>query len=286
MFGGFFTDAWGTFIDYGDTWTFDGTRWARRLPLLAPTPRDSPAVAFDSRRGRTVLFGGAGPDVVPMGDTWEWTGTEWIPRPGTPPARVGGAMAFDAIRGQSVLVGGYGATAPRTDAWTWDGETWTLLPGATPAPAASTNGSQYLGAMAYDEARGRLVVFSQLDDRIWELTEAGRAASLIVRLPVYDPGTSPSSLTVTAWAAATVTSQASLYSSLELSLWDSARARWVRVASMATGATGPLTATVSGGDIGRFTSTGSLFVLAAAPPSSTTSESTLSVDYLQAELEW
>jgi hypothetical protein len=73
-------------------------------------------MAFDARRGVTVLFGGrplAGG--VPLGDTWEWNGVAWVERAGDePPARLGAAMAFHEARACTMLFGGY---PNRDDTW-------------------------------------------------------------------------------------------------------------------------------------------------------------------------
>ena len=43
-----------------------------------PAPRVYSAMAYDSNRGRTVLFGGlGGAGVGNLGDTWEWDGENW-----------------------------------------------------------------------------------------------------------------------------------------------------------------------------------------------------------------
>src|SRR5438477_230836 len=53
-------------------------RWVS-LPLPYLPPRLDPAVAYDSARGRIVLFGGQDPKTGSyLGDTWEWNGYGWI----------------------------------------------------------------------------------------------------------------------------------------------------------------------------------------------------------------
>src|SRR5262252_4613109 len=65
---------------FADTWEWDGTIWAHRLPANTPPARVLHALAYDLARGRTVLFGGDvfqnGVD-VPLADTWEWDGANW-----------------------------------------------------------------------------------------------------------------------------------------------------------------------------------------------------------------
>jgi len=69
-----------------------------------PPARYAHAMAYDSERGVTVLFGGwDGYDN--LSDTWEWDGVDWVQR--TPDdeaySRHEHAMAYDSVRGVTVL---------------------------------------------------------------------------------------------------------------------------------------------------------------------------------------
>jgi hypothetical protein len=76
LFAGF-SQAPGQFV-FDDTWEWDGTDWTQVSPPTSPSARDSHGMAFDSRRGVAVLFGGcphkvcdlSAPDF--LSDTWEW----------------------------------------------------------------------------------------------------------------------------------------------------------------------------------------------------------------------
>lgn len=61
---------------FGDMWQWDGERWTE-IKLTGPTPgkRALHVMAYDSARGRTVLYGGTGEKV--LDDTWEWDGSNW-----------------------------------------------------------------------------------------------------------------------------------------------------------------------------------------------------------------
>ena len=115
-----------------DTWEWDGAAWTQQADT-GPPPRLLHAMAYDSNRGRTVLFGGRGAADVNLtfGDTWEWDGTLWrqVADFGVPPCE-SPAMAF---KNDSVaLFGGIILTDPRVifgNTWTWDGKHWTLTPG-------------------------------------------------------------------------------------------------------------------------------------------------------------
>jgi hypothetical protein len=77
VFGGMAQAQKGTYAAVGDTWEWDGKYWIERLDF-GPPPRAEHSMAFDSGRGRVVLFGGMGPSIdtqpptlIRFGDTWE-----------------------------------------------------------------------------------------------------------------------------------------------------------------------------------------------------------------------
>src|SRR5260370_14021358 len=120
-----------------------GTAGASRNSLSSPVPsaRWGHGLAYDSARGKTVLFGGLGASGF-VGDTWEWdsaAGT-WTLRATTGPgARYAHAMVYDSVRRKIVLFGGIScsfAFCLLGDTWEWDGAagTWTLR--ATTGPPA------------------------------------------------------------------------------------------------------------------------------------------------------
>jgi hypothetical protein len=149
------TGGYGLFL-FADTWEWDGSIWTQRNPPASPQPpRESLALAYDSARDRVVLFGGLGISV--LSDTWEWDGSTWSqPQPAaSPPARLGHALAYDSARGKVLLFGGSTNMNPPflADTWEWDGATWTPRTPAVSPPA------RYRHALAYDSARGRVVLF-------------------------------------------------------------------------------------------------------------------------------
>src|SRR5260370_665586 len=71
--------------------------WGLHKPGSAPSPRAWAAMDYDSRRARTVLFGGSDLSST-LADTWEWDGGSWsqfstVP---APPAAIGQGMAYDS----------------------------------------------------------------------------------------------------------------------------------------------------------------------------------------------
>jgi hypothetical protein len=148
-----------------------GPQWWLRS-TNGPPARFAHTMAYDSRRGRVVMFGGRsiGPNVTTasLRDLWEWDGTRWHFRATNGPvARVYGSMAFDERRGCTVLFGGQplpglGETAETELVWEWDGERWhTNLPPANPSSANFRAQSR----MTYDSFRG-VIVFGPTTESI------------------------------------------------------------------------------------------------------------------------
>lgn len=157
-----------------DTWEWDGESW-EQVATTGPSGRSGHAMAYDSRRGKTVLFGSLNRLQT---DTWEWDGVSWEQAATTgPPGRSGHAMAYDSVRGRTVLFGGRDSESKLLDdLWEWDGLHWIQV--EAPGPSARVE-----HVMAYDSARGRVVLFGgrTSDDQVlkdtWEYHTLGRACS-------------------------------------------------------------------------------------------------------------
>ncbi|MES2598586.1 MAG: hypothetical protein V4662_24845 [Verrucomicrobiota bacterium] len=169
-----------------DTWEWDGQVWVRRNPVNRPPPTSNFGIAYDSARGRTVIFGGykdMPPNYLPgyeviTNDVWEWDGVNWmqITPPSSPPARLAPVMCYDSIRGEILMLGGVNLTPEPADfygsrkiLWGWNGVQWTqrgLVPGGNTEP--------YIGgyhAMAFDPGRGVAVLFGHFGTGsypVWE----------------------------------------------------------------------------------------------------------------------
>ncbi len=147
-------------VVYGDTWEWDGSGWTRRS-TTGPAPRHFATVAFDSARGRTVLFGGSDALGGFLGDTWEWSGSAWTRVATTgPSSRNAAATAYDGARGRVVLFGGFGCVDPPacstndflSDTWEWNGTVWSQA-------AASGPPRRNAAGFAHDRLRSRTVLF-------------------------------------------------------------------------------------------------------------------------------
>ncbi len=146
MFGGESVVTVGTGAVLGDTWEFGPGGWTR-VATSGPTAQRGHAMAYDAKRGHSVLVG---VDAV----TWLWDGEGWtsVAAPGPQP-RTNAAMAYDAKRGVTVLFGGDAGGAPSDQTWEWDGVAWMEKPSATrPAPRRGH-------AMAYDPIRETVLLF-------------------------------------------------------------------------------------------------------------------------------
>lgn len=172
-----------------DTWEWDGQVWVKRNPVHRPPPTSSFGIAYDSLRGRTVIFGGhkdMPPDFAPgfeviNQDTWEWDGNDWtqVTPPSPPPARLNPAMCFDSTRGEILMLGGdrfnpevqdpAGFNALRKTLWGWNGVQWTQrgsLPNGASAPIVGGR-----NAFGFDPGRGVAALFGLFDDTqypVWE----------------------------------------------------------------------------------------------------------------------
>ncbi len=129
--------------------------WLLESPPANPGARAYHGMAFDSARGRTVIFGGQNAGHVTLGDTWEWDGAAWTSMTATtsPSARLFPAMAYDSARGKVVLFGGNGSSGLLGDTWEWDGTDWVQKTPLTGPPA------RFGHTLGYDNSRGRVVLF-------------------------------------------------------------------------------------------------------------------------------
>lgn len=153
----------------GDTWEFNpvAMQWSPRAPINSPPARTSHSMVYDSRRNRSVMFGGSDAAGLFLGDTWEYDGGNWSQRaPVTnPPRRWSQAMAYDPARGLSVMTGGYGdpqcgnyCARLLDDVWEWNGADWRER-----APACERPVPRQGAGLAFDQRQSQLVMFGGSD---------------------------------------------------------------------------------------------------------------------------
>ncbi len=186
----------------GDTWEWDPKLgWGQVAGLQSnnanvPVPRENAAMAYDSVRQRTVLFGGRdGKANVLPGDTFEWDGTKWT-RAATA-TQVAGRVDHALADGKNrvVLFGGLDQSnkAATPVASEWNGTTWQTI------SAASNPASRAGHSLTFDSLHDKYVLFGgsesflTVEDNTWELTGATSAWTWTAKcgpapLAVCDPG--------------------------------------------------------------------------------------------------
>ncbi|MBP7433123.1 hypothetical protein KA996_06220 [bacterium] len=115
-------------------------------------------MAYDSNRGKTILFGGrirSGGGTQINAETWEWDGENWtkLEPSVSPSARFNHSMIYDSKRGKILLFGGETDSGYLDETWEWNGESWSLIaPQNKPSPRSSHS-------MIYDTALGVAILF-------------------------------------------------------------------------------------------------------------------------------
>jgi hypothetical protein len=120
---------------------------------IGPSARVGHAMAYDSSRAHTILFGGDAMAGSFLNDTWEWNGEYWTQIADIgPDSRRDHALCFDSTNNVALLFGGSSATGLYGDTWSWNGEDWTQLEDSGPSARMGH-------AMVFDSMRGRAVLF-------------------------------------------------------------------------------------------------------------------------------
>lgn len=143
----------------GDLWSWTAPNTWKPIDHGQPNANTFYSLSYDSRREKTVLFGGLrypGSSTY-LAETWEWDGRVWASR-GVQAglgARAFAGMAFDRERGVTVMFGGLpsaGSSARLDDTWEWDGTIWIRRFVAGPSKRSDV-------AMTYDTQRRVCVLF-------------------------------------------------------------------------------------------------------------------------------
>jgi len=137
------------------TWEWDGSTW-KKFQGEGPEGRQAFVMLYDSKRKKTILFGGidaAGKNFTD--DVWEFDGIRWekiINKSTGPGPRASPVFVYDSKRGMMIIFGGISDGAMKGDTWGWNGKEWKQLASTGPSP-------RVMGYMAYDKSRGRIVLF-------------------------------------------------------------------------------------------------------------------------------
>lgn len=129
-------------------------------PSAAPGPwpgarSGAHAMAFDERRGLTMLYGDRGADASTL---WAWDGRQWRAFVGSGPGlRRHIKLVYDRARDRLVMYGGYddAGLEIRSDTWEWDGRQWLRIEAPGPGPRSSYS-------LLYDPQRKKVILFGGL----------------------------------------------------------------------------------------------------------------------------
>jgi hypothetical protein len=173
------------------TWEWDAQTklWELRQQMggTRPSPRWGHAMAYDSIRGRTILYGGIDATGGSTSDVWEWDGDAgtWTRRgPGPTPSRWGHAMVYDEVTGHIVLFGGSYrhptlGDGDLYDTWDYDGDADLWVNKTYPLPPAWPRARRG-HAMVYDTAHavsvmygGEVLNVSGAASDLWEWDNTG-----------------------------------------------------------------------------------------------------------------
>ena len=137
------------------TYEWDGVSW-ETVAISGPPDRGAAAMVYDPIGKRCLLFGGYS-SVGARKDLWSWNGLTWTQLASAPAEAAGRgdfAMAFDRGRNRLVVHGGWpGGGQLLTDTLEWNptNNSWQRW-------ASSPIGNRYAHRMAYDEARGEIIL--------------------------------------------------------------------------------------------------------------------------------
>jgi hypothetical protein len=137
------------------TWSWDGSSWVEVAGGIdTAAARDDAHMVYDRAHQELVYVG--------SGATWTWDGSRWTQH--DQPAMSGGTLGYDRGRAIVMLVQQDNAacdhTACRTTTWTWDSSSWARMPIDSGPLLPLTRSGAYPLPMAFDEARGVMVLFA------------------------------------------------------------------------------------------------------------------------------
>ena len=124
----------------------------------AGEPLNPGQLLYDEAQRRLLMLGAYQlPELPELTQLWEWQATGWklLPAASAPSMRTLSTAVYDSGRRRIVMYGGLGNRGlqdPRGDTWEFDGQRWVPI-------ADRTVGTRDHHAMAYDEARGRTVMY-------------------------------------------------------------------------------------------------------------------------------
>lgn len=165
-----FSAAWGLLLLTGMIASAQKptTGWVPLELNTNPPPLEHAAYAYDTKRNKLIMFGGANyvnEQWIYKNETWEWDGKKWLnvspPPEDSPKGRTSTGMAYDEERGVIVLYGGYNKSSTLCDTWEWDGEKWRWL-----CPL-NCPGARLGHEMYYDPIRKKVVLYGGSNNKTY-----------------------------------------------------------------------------------------------------------------------
>jgi hypothetical protein len=137
------------------TWTWDGHTWTQlNGGIEIADGQADPRAVYDAALGQLVYLGGR--------SIWTWDGSRWQAHP--QPGLGGGTAGYDPLRKNLVVVrqdaAACDSSACAAKVSTWDGTTWSAPPVAHEPALPLTRSGAFNPPLAFDEARGLLVLFA------------------------------------------------------------------------------------------------------------------------------
>jgi hypothetical protein len=139
----------------GDTWEWDGAKWALKEANSLPGWVLSAVLFYEPTRGRMLMVGLAGMTPTAV-DLWEWDGAHWtkLTEPAPPTNRRNFLAAFDPVRKALVLFGGENDTQVFAETWEWKTSVGWAKRSPNPVPPGRLS-----GALAWHDGLQKLVLF-------------------------------------------------------------------------------------------------------------------------------
>ncbi|MFK7805369.1 MAG: polysaccharide deacetylase family protein [Anaerolineae bacterium] len=128
--------------------------WTQVVTAGQPDVTDGYALAHDSTRGVTILYGG-GRTWPYSQETWEFDGTSWsqIATTAVPNARYGMTLIYNSLHNKTFLFGGSDELDNElNETWEYVGGTWLQVSPAVSPPVRTGH------AAAWDDANGRMLI--------------------------------------------------------------------------------------------------------------------------------
>lgn len=173
-----------------ETWAYDYAvnRWQNMYPINPPSIRSYPALAYDSKNHKIIMFGGDST----LNDTWvyDYATNKWqnMNPVNPPPGRIGSGMIYDSVNEKVIMFGGASSGIQFNDTWTYDYATnkWQNMNPVNPPSARQIFGFVYGGSKIYLFG-GRNLALSDPNDKYNDLWSYDYSQNLWTKIISANP---------------------------------------------------------------------------------------------------